>query len=155
MVFCESNIKKKTVYINIESEHREIIFYSLLAFVESDIVPIFHTFVDPDYARKIPYFKNFFSQWLKEKLVPPRELVVPPNYNIIEGAISCFNHQTASEYNNYCFGLVFGGKLVPSKPSCVIKFDISSLLVNFYQRNMGSDNRQNFILKFYTCCFFT
>lgn len=120
MVFQETNIKKKAVYVNINNEHREIGFYSLLSFFETTIVPVFHTIVDRDYAKKLAFYKNFFSQWLEEKLVPPRELVVLPNITIIEASVCSFNHQTTSEYNNCCFGFIFGRNLLLDTPSCIL-----------------------------------
>lgn len=154
MIFRELNVQKKIYYVNVHKLRKEVAAYELQTFMNNQNVPIFHTVVDVDYARDKTFFENFFRQWLEEKLLPPEQLVMPSNLNIVKAALSSFNHQSLSQYINECFKLIINEELNSSTPICVLKFNIGTLLMIFFEKNVSHNNQENFVLKYCVCCFY-
>lgn len=153
MVFYESKLEPCLSLLNIDRDCHEVTAFSLQTFVENEVIPLFQIVGKKSCATNIAFLKIFFLEWLREKLLPPNQLLVSPNFIVIKAAISCFNHATLFEYLRNCFHCFARENLYNSIPVCLIKIDFNVLMISFYKKNESNDERRDFTLKFYVCCF--
>lgn len=140
-------------YTNINKICEKVSAFTLQTFVNGEVIPLYQTVVQVSYTKCSAFFKNFFSEWLREKLLPPNQLILFPNLNAIEAATSVFNHDTLSKYLEKCLKAIDCKNFSVVRTLCIIKFDINMLMVAFYKNSASGNLQKDFVLKFYICCF--